>query len=59
MSFKGNENGSAFNVGCDMMVRFLEVTLSMMNFGINHLMERQNVKKPIVIMALSRKFESL
>lgn len=52
MSFKGNENGLAFNVGCDMMVRFLEVTLSMMNLGIN-------VKKPIVIMALSRKFESL
>lgn len=32
MSFKGIENGSAINVGCDMMVKVLEVTISMMNF---------------------------
>lgn len=35
MLFKGNENGLDFNVGCDMMVRFLEVILFMMNLGIN------------------------
>lgn len=27
MSFKGIENGSAINVGCDMMVKVLEVTI--------------------------------
>lgn len=35
MSFKGIENGSAINVGCDMMVKVLEVTISMMNLYIN------------------------
>lgn len=35
MSFKGIENGLAINVGCDMMIRVFEVTLSMMKLGIN------------------------
>lgn len=35
MLFKGIENGLVINVGCDMMVKVLEVIIFMMNLDIN------------------------